>query len=255
MDIEGGHAVKLEQDTTLIFKLNRPKLLNEYYKNVFPFDRICRWLAYSDWAGNKEYNDYFNRREISYNMASEIDDNEFVIRHLCYANPQRFKADVVDKNPLRIDIGAVFDQEPRKNKDAINREKSYPLDREFVIDIDMSDYDSIRSCCTGKKLCQKCWKFMWLAYEVLKRTLAEDFGFKEILWVFSGRRGIHAWICDERARMMRNEVRSAATDYLDITDSNDKSDRLVKPQVRNSIKYYDTEKKGQEFGFEYPFFR
>lgn len=238
-----------DRDLQTQFKLNREALLKQFYQNVFPFDRIARWLAYSDWkkAGDhSDHNDYFNRREISYNMDAG-DDNEFVIRHLCYENPAKFKDDVVNKVPLRIDVGAVFDQEPRKNKDIIGREKTLALDREYVIDIDMNDYDRIRTCCTGKKLCHRCWKFLYLAYEVLKRALNEDFGFTNILWVFSGRRGIHAWIADERARFMRNEVRAALTQYLDLSVSTDQADTMVCKAIREDITA-----DGQ---FQYPLFK
>jgi len=53
---------------------------------------------------------------------------------------------------------------------------------------------------------------MALAMRVLERALREDYGFEHILCVYSGRRGIHLWGCDTRARVMPNEVRESETD-------------------------------------------
>lgn len=44
----------------------------------------------------------------------------------------------------------------------------------------------------------------------------DDFSFQNILWVFSGRRGVHCWVADKRARLLSPASRKAIVSYLDI---------------------------------------
>lgn len=36
------------------------------------------------------------------------------------------------------------------------------------------------------------------------------------MWVYSGRRGVHCWVSDERARKLNNEGRKAIVNFLDV---------------------------------------
>ena len=82
---------------------------------------------------------------------------------------------------------------------------------------------------------------MAVATEVLDDILRTGFGFKSLLWVFSGRRGIHCWVCDEHARSMNNELRASITEYINIGVGNEQSGKLrvsqpLHPMLQKSLK-------------------
>lgn len=93
-----------------------------------------------------------------------------------------------------------------------------PVQRELVFDVDLTDYDPIRNCgCSGAAICGKCWTFMVMAMEVMDAGLRDDFGFKHLAWIYSGRRGVHCWVCDEGARAMGNDARASVAGYFEVS--------------------------------------
>ena len=81
-----------------------------------------------------------------------------------------------------------------------------------------------------------------MAMKVIQDTVQEDFDFTNLLWVFSGRRGIHAWVCDDEARSMNNEMRSAVVSYMSINVGNENANKLVldyplHPRLRKSYNF------------------
>lgn len=129
--------------------------------------------------------------------------------------------------PRRIEIGPVYTADPRDRKTFRNSTAFQPLAKELCFDIDLTDYDDIRTCCDKANICNKCWKFTTMAIKVLEAALQEDFGFHHILWVYSGRRGIHAWVCDKRARALDDQQRKAITGYFDVVSGGKQGGKKV----------------------------
>jgi len=189
------------------------ELLRIYYDRLFPFLHMFRWLSYKNdpkSSSKTVEKDFFLRREFTFVLEGDI-----FCRYLCFKDVDEYRAQVLQRQPIRMEIGAVYTHPP-KNHNTVIKEAYKPLERELVFDIDMDDYDDIRTCCTGAKLCTKCWTFMSCAIKTLNRSLREDFGFKHLIFVYSGRRGVHCWICDKSARQLSNEQRSAVADYMTV---------------------------------------
>ena len=160
----------------------------------------------------------FKFKEFSFTLPGDI-----YIRYQSFSTAAEFQGALVHRIPIKIDAGAVYNNNPRFLK--ANPDQIKPVQRELVFDIDISDYNDARTCCQDSGICKKCWPFMAIGAKILNTILTREFGFKHILFVFSGRRGFHCWVCDKEARELGGDARRAIADYLALVKG---GDNLVK---------------------------
>lgn len=200
-------------------------LLRVYYGRLFPYSAMFNWFSYGNDPNNAQVGtdrEFFYRREFSFTIEDDI-----YIRYQCFRDEDELRAAIQKRQPHKIDIGAVFTAPP-KDHTTLKPEVFKTVERELVFDIDMTDYDDIRTCCTGANICLRCWPYMTMALKVVDKSLREDFDYKHIVWFYSGRRGIHCWVCDSEARSLPNEARDAVVSYLGVEFGGDEnSDKRV----------------------------
>ena len=213
-------------DSSVVFS---PELLGMYYARLFPYQMLYSWLSYDPATINPNNNSSnktkangasnsttFPRREFSMTIEP-TPGNEVYIRYQSFLSQEELTTAIQKRRPTKIDIGAVFNYPPKDNK-SLPSGKLQTQERELVFDIDLTDYDGVRNCgCTGAKICNKCWTFMGMAMEVMDEGLKNDFGFQHVSWFYSGRRGVHCWVCDDSARKLTNEARSAVATYFEVS--------------------------------------
>ncbi|NXS64181.1 PRI1 primase, partial [Brachypteracias leptosomus] len=67
----------------------------------------------------------------------------------------------------------------------------------------------------------------------------EDLGMRHRLWVYSGRRGVHCWVCDDAVRKWSPALRAAAVEYLTLVKKYFEAYALVGQDILGSPESWD----------------
>ncbi|KAI9676900.1 MAG: hypothetical protein M1817_006739 [Caeruleum heppii] len=198
-------------------RFSDPEVMRSFYQRIFPFRYLFQWLNHSPSPTTD-----FGHREFAFTLQ-----NDAYLRYQAFPTADLLRKEVLRLNPSRFEIGPIYTTNPRDRKTLRKASNFRPLAKELVFDIDLTDYDEIRTCCDKANICHKCWSFVTMAIKVVDTALREDFGFQHILWVYSGRRGAHAWICDKRARQMDDQKRRAIAGYLELIKGGSGTEKKV----------------------------
>ena len=197
-------AIPSYSSSSPTISLLRPPPLSPPPDRLFPYEPMFRWLSYGNDPEGKNHakvdKDFFLKREWSFTLADDI-----YIRYNCFRDHKEMKAAMMKRQPHKIDIGAVFNLPPKDHL-GVSAAAFKTEQRELVFDIDLTDYDDVRTCCSGAKICNKCWGYMTMAIKVLDLALRTDFGFSTCC-TSTWRRGVHCWVSDKEARELSNEAR------------------------------------------------
>ncbi|RSH93350.1 hypothetical protein EHS25_007706 [Saitozyma podzolica] len=195
--------VAVKDEVMMDYDPSSPQVMNAFYRRLFPPAKL------------------FTHREFAFTLAGDI-----YIRYNSFHSADDFKKEVLRLNPSRFEIGPQYSARPRDRK-TLATGALQPQRRELVFDIDMTDYDEIRTCCSDKKICRRCWGYIAAAVKVLDHTLRETFGFRHLLWVYSGRRGIHCWISDAAALDLNDDQRKSLVTFLEVVKGSSQQAKKV----------------------------
>ncbi|KAF9445898.1 DNA primase catalytic subunit [Macrolepiota fuliginosa MF-IS2] len=197
-----------------------PEVMLTYYRRLYPFKSVFTWLNHDHTPTRR-----FTHREWAFTLAGDV-----YLRYNSFATAEDLKKKVCQLNPTRFEIGPVYSARPGDRK-TVRAGVFQPLQRELVFDIDMTDYDPIRTCCSDAGICKRCWAFITAAVRVIDHAVRSQFGYEHLLWVYSGRRGIHLWISDREAMDLTDQERKAIVGWMTLINSGRESSQRLNVRV------------------------
>ena len=132
-----------------------------YYDSLFPAESMMKWLAYgNDLKHPQADTGFMQRREFCFTLPGDV-----FVRYQSFKDDKELRKELKSKLPSKIDIGPVFNVDPSKRlaySGGAGSDRVFaPTEREFVMDIDMTDYDDVRTCCSAASSSRRTRRRNW----------------------------------------------------------------------------------------------
>jgi DNA primase catalytic subunit len=199
-------------------------LLSKYYNNFYPFELIIKMLKMGKTKSLLQYRNMglqpslkesypmkrkFNRI-IDQSLKKELIENDIMAIHCSTFSPTCVETYIHNEEMNEFLIFTDFNFSTMQHTE-ISRNF-----QEIVFDIDLTDYDRFCPCQGFKLICDTCWLHMEGTCLILKDILTNRYGIdeKNMMWVFSGGKGMHCIINDKS--MLQMDIKQRMNIYNDI---------------------------------------
>ena len=197
----------------------------EYYRSKYPYEQLVTLLTSNG--------DTLSDCEFAIEGAT-ADGGKLYKRYVRASTAAELRAKVSTFTGVKaFHFGAFYDH--GVDKQLIRAGESKPARRVLSFDIDLTDKEFLNTVGDDGKvsaaLCDEAYPISAMSAYILRVLLNEAFGYKQVLIVYSGRRGVHVHVFDDAAMRLSDEARSSVLAY--VNGEMHDNGLHVRPEVRS----------------------
>jgi|WetSurMetagenome_2_1015567.scaffolds.fasta_scaffold08375_3 DNA primase catalytic subunit len=199
----------------------------QYYKKeggLYPFSLIFKMLTLD---GNRKSESTIISPGSNRVIGLQYDAEPYYAHDFSRYSENNFRVTTLKKTPFGLHMGM--------HQSADNSVQLLVTKKELVFDIDITDYTRFCPCKDLKRLCSSCWFHIEGSYLILKYILTQQMGYseKELLWVFSGSKGIHCFVNSKRALSLSAPERLVLKQVMTIQKTDDTKLKAFMQSIRD----------------------
>ena len=199
-----------------------------YYHTHFPSELV--WRLFTARVADRP-----DTREFSCEIEIDADGSIVWKRYVSCASPDELAKVVRGRSFRALHIGPCFSESAY----GARRPGVVPVSKELVFDLDLQDVGWFDVDKSNQAANDRYVRAIFASCHVLVEILREVMGFEWFVPVYSGRRGVHLWVLDERAFGWGDEARAALCAFVASTPSKNDPRVINTRHIRSNPSFGD----------------